>query len=90
MFANAASSLLAPFTRISYKGCRHRGGSTVFRICMVVLVVTIAWWLNDHLKAKAQGGGGALVLTTCGTLPLAYPVGATRAVTVDVNGNLCT
>lgn len=37
--------------------------------------------------AKAQD---ALVVQTCGTLPLAYAPGATRLLTVDVNGKMCT
>lgn len=40
-------------------------------------------------KASAQGSGGALVVATCGTLPIAYSVGATRALTVNVNGQVC-
>lgn len=32
----------------------------------------------------------ALVVQTCGTLPLAYSPGATRLLTVDVNGKMCT
>src|ERR1700689_3598393 len=36
--------------------------------------------------ARAQG---ALVVTTCGTLPKTYAPGATRQVTVDINGNIC-
>jgi hypothetical protein len=31
----------------------------------------------------------SLVVTTCGTLPLAYAAGATRLETIDVNGNRC-
>ena len=37
--------------------------------------------------SRAQSG--ALVVQTCGTLPLAYKPGATRSNTVDVNGNAC-
>ncbi len=39
------------------------------------------------LPARSQG---ATVVTTCGTLPLAYAPGATRNPTVDVNGNTCS
>jgi hypothetical protein len=38
---------------------------------------------------KAQGSGGALVVATCGTLPGAYAVGATRRLTVNTNGQVC-
>lgn len=31
----------------------------------------------------------AKVVTTCGTLPLAYPAGSTQLMTVDTNGRLC-
>lgn len=41
------------------------------------------------LYAYAQQGG-ALVVTTCGTLPQAFAVGSTRTLTVDTNGNLCS
>lgn len=40
------------------------------------------------IPALAQSG--SLVVTTCGTLPLAYAPGATRPPTVDVNGNTCS
>jgi hypothetical protein len=40
-------------------------------------------------KASAQGGGGALVVATCGTLGQAYAVGATRRLTVNTNGQVC-
>lgn len=33
--------------------------------------------------------GGARVVTTCGTLPLAYPAGSNQPPTVDVNGVNC-
>lgn len=36
--------------------------------------------------AQAQD---AMVVQTCGTLPLAYAPGATRLLTVDINGKLC-
>jgi hypothetical protein len=39
--------------------------------------------------ARAQGSGGALVVTTCGTLPGTYAVGATRSLTVNTNGQVC-
>ncbi len=32
----------------------------------------------------------AMVVTTCGTLPVAYPAGTTREWTVDTTGKLCT
>jgi hypothetical protein len=35
-------------------------------------------------------GAGALVVTTCGTLPLAYKPGAVVPPTQDINGNLCS
>lgn len=48
---------------------------------VIVLVVAVIW-------AKADTGG-ALVVTTCGTLPLAYAVGSTRSLTVNTNGQVC-
>ncbi len=41
------------------------------------------------LSLPAHAQTGALVVTTCGTLPLAYAPGATRPVTINVNGQLC-
>lgn len=40
-------------------------------------------------NAKAQGSGGARVVATCGTLPQAFAVGATRQLTVNTNGQVC-
>lgn len=40
-------------------------------------------------QASAQGSGGALVVATCGTLGQAYAVGATRRLTVNINGQVC-
>lgn len=37
----------------------------------------------------AASAQDALVVTTCGTMPLAYSAGATRQLTVDINGKLC-
>jgi hypothetical protein len=42
-----------------------------------------------RMSAQAQGSGGAFVVATCGTLPLAYAVGATRSLTVNTNGQVC-
>lgn len=39
------------------------------------------------VAARAQGN--ALVVTTCGTLPLAYTAGSQRPPTIDVNGVNC-
>lgn len=38
----------------------------------------------------ARSQSGFTVVSSCGTLPLAYQVGAVRTGTVDVNGNLCS
>ena len=38
---------------------------------------------------KADTGSGALVVLTCGTLPLQFAVGATRSLTVNTNGQVC-
>lgn len=40
-------------------------------------------------RAQAQGSSGAKVVATCGTLPQAYAVGATRQLTVNTNGQVC-
>lgn len=61
------------------------------------LYVAAAWLLvlaiiraeMSSISLKAQTGGGALVVTTCGTLPLAYIAGATRQLTVNTNGQVC-
>lgn len=39
--------------------------------------------------AKASSSSGALVVATCGTLPGTYTPGATRALTVNINGQVC-
>lgn len=38
---------------------------------------------------RAQAGGGALVVSICGTLPQAYVAGSTRTWTVNTNGQVC-
>jgi hypothetical protein len=50
-------------------------------------IISISVWTT--LLLRAQGSGGALVLTTCGVLPQPYAIGSTRQVTVDVNGVTC-
>jgi len=42
--------------------------------------------LATSLKAD---GGGAYVVATCGTLPVAYAVGSTRSITVNTSGQAC-
>ncbi len=49
------------------------------------LIMVLA--LLAPVSAFAQSG--ALVVTTCGTLPLTYPAGANRPPTIDVNGVNC-
>lgn len=56
----------------------------------ILWVIALAVWgfsLVGHLRA--QTGSGALVVSACGTLPKAYPVGSTRQVTVNTNGQVC-
>jgi hypothetical protein len=54
-------------------------------IVIGAVILTVAWMFS----ARAQTGGGALVVTTCGTPPLAFTVGATRQLTVNTNGQVC-
>jgi hypothetical protein len=54
------------------------------RYLIGAILVSLALWAAP---AKAQD---ALVVQTCGTLPLAYSPGATRLVTVDTTGKLCS
>lgn len=41
------------------------------------------------LVLTSISGDAATVVTTCGTVPVAYPVGSTQPVTVNTNGQLC-
>jgi hypothetical protein len=50
----------------------------------------IASTICASLLLAGSTSADSLVVQTCGTLPLAYQAGATRADTVDVNGNKCT
>jgi hypothetical protein len=53
---------------------------------VLLALCLLAFSLIPH-QAAAQSGN--LVVTTCGTLPLAFKPGATEPPTVDVNGNQC-
>jgi hypothetical protein len=50
------------------------------------LLVGVGLFLFNLAPANAQD---AMVVQSCGTLPIAYAVGAVRLPTVDVNGKLC-
>jgi hypothetical protein len=55
-----------------------------------VIVAGVVLGLGVYIaRPKAQSGGGALVVQTCGVLPQAFTAGSTRSLTVDVNGNTC-
>ena len=54
----------------------------VMRWVLVLLFVGMA----SGLRADT---GGALVVATCGTLPIQYAVGSTRSLTVNTNGQVC-
>ena len=45
--------------------------------------------IASGLRLKAQTGGGALVVATCGTLGQPYTAGATMKLTVNINGQVC-
>lgn len=54
--------------------------------------IFVALWLLVTFAihvARAQFPSGALVVTTCGTLPQAYAAGSTRSLTVNTSGSLC-
>lgn len=53
-----------------------------------IWLVLILFMLNFH-AATAWAQGGARVVTTCGTLPLAYSAGSNEPPTVDINGVTC-
>ena len=57
---------------------------TLFAVLFAVVMGT-----SIYIGAKAQGSGGALVVATCGTLGQAFAVGATRSLTVNINGQVC-
>jgi len=46
--------------------------------------------LFSGFASLAHAQSGALVVTTCGTLPSTYSAGATRAITQNTDGELCT
>ncbi len=51
-----------------------------------------AAYLSFYLQnspVRAQSGGGARVVTTCGSPPQAYVPGTTRQLTVNTNGQVC-
>lgn len=54
---------------------------------LVVFAVVCA--AVSSISLKAQTGGGALVVTTCGTLGQNFDVGSTRQLTVNTNGQVC-
>lgn len=56
---------------------------------LLALTFFTVWSIVANRDLKAQGSGGALVVVTCGTLPLAYTAGSTRALTVNTNGQVC-
>ena len=56
------------------------------RYWLIILCAALALWVS---QPKAQFSSGALVVQTCGVLPLAYAIGSTRQLTLDTNGNTC-
>ena len=52
----------------------------------IAIILGVLFGLTSQLAADSSG---ALVVATCGTLPLAYSVGSTRALTIDTNGLVC-
>jgi len=61
----------------------------MLRILAVVSVGAALALVGAMISPRAQSGGGALVVQTCGVLPQAFTAGSTRSLTVDVNGNTC-
>jgi hypothetical protein len=59
-----------------------------FRLTFAFSMCLFLWGLSIVVP-RAQSGGGALVVTTCGTLPQAFVPGSTRSLTVNTNGVLC-
>ena len=62
------------------------------RLIGLVLLIAAALFANFLIpppSAVRADSSGALVVTTCGTLPLAYSVGSTRQLTVNTNGLVC-
>ena len=56
-------------------------------LLFTLATIALALGMAGCEHARAQD---ALVVQTCGTLPLAYKLGGPRPITQDVNGNLCT
>ena len=54
----------------------------------LALALLLASALFGSVLTRADTSG-ALVLATCGSLPLAYAVGTTRSMTLNVNGQVC-
>ncbi len=52
----------------------------------LVLLLLVSGLYADPSRAQSS----ALVVTVCGTLPLAFKAGATQPITQDVTGTLCS
>lgn len=57
--------------------------------CIKCFVIPMMLFWALVLGAAAFAQGGARVVTSCGTLPLAYSAGSNQPPTVDVNGVAC-
>lgn len=55
----------------------------------LALLLASAWFGSSWLTPSRADSSGALVVTTCGTLPLAYAAGSTRQLTVNTSGLVC-
>lgn len=54
-------------------------------LLLLALVLLVMW----GVYANAQSGSGALVVASCGTVPVTYAVGSTRQITVNTSGQVC-
>ncbi len=58
-------------------------------VTLFAVLFTLVMGTSIYIGARAQAISGALVVATCGTLPGTYAVGATRSLTVNINGQVC-
>ena len=68
----------------------HRGLSPCLRrISFSILALLLVWGILALGERAKADNGGALVVATCGVLPLVFAVGSTRSLTVNTSGQIC-
>lgn len=57
--------------------------------CALMLLTVSALFLLAADRGRADSGSGALVVSTCGSVPKAFAAGSTRSITVNTQGQVC-